>query len=151
VRFETTMRALLEREPVAVIEVSPHPLLVLNIQQMLDTTPGAAGMVVGSLRRDEGGLARMYRSAAEAFVAGVAVSWEAAFPAGDGRWVELPTYAFQRQRYWLDTPNETTAASTSDHPLLDAVIDLPGDGERGGVVGSGRLSLQRHPWLADHT
>ncbi len=151
VRFESTMRGLLEREQGTVIEVSPHPLLTVNIQQMLETIPGAAGATVGSLRRGEGGLARFYHSVAEAFVAGVEVSWEAAFPGEDGRWVELPTYAFQRQRYWLNTPNETTTESTSDHPLLDAVIDLPDDGERGGVVGSGRLSLERHPWLADHT
>ena len=150
VQFEAAMKSLLEREHCAFIEVSPQPLLKVNIQEMLDTTPGAAGVVVGSLRRREGGLARLYRSAAEAFVAGVAVSWQAAFPGEDARWVELPTYAFQRQRYWLNTPNETTTASTSDHPLLDAVIDLPDDGERGQVVGSGRLSLERHPWLADH-
>ncbi|MFD9499444.1 SDR family NAD(P)-dependent oxidoreductase [Streptomyces sp. NPDC060035] len=150
VQFEATMRRLLEQGHGAFIEVSPHPLLTINIQEMLDATPGADGVVVGSLRRGDGGLARLYRSVAEAFVAGVAVSWEAVFPGGDGRWVELPTYAFQRRRYWLHTPNETTSGSTSDHPLLDAVIDLPDDGERGGVVGSGRLSLERHPWLADH-
>nr|WP_107439673.1 type I polyketide synthase [Streptomyces phaeoluteigriseus] len=153
VRFEAAMRSLLDRQHGAFIEVSPHPLLTVNIQEMLDTTPGAARVVVGSLRRGDGGPARLYRSAAEAFVAGVAVRWEAALPGGDGRWVELPTYAFQRQRYWLDTPEETTAGSTarstSDHPLLDAVIDVPGDGERGGVVGSGRLSARRHPWLTD--
>ncbi|MEU6770350.1 SDR family NAD(P)-dependent oxidoreductase [Streptomyces sp. NPDC046759] len=150
VRFETTMKSLLDREHGAFIEVSPHPLLTVNIQEMLDATPGAARVVVGSVRRGDGGLARLYRSAAEAFVAGVAVSWQAAFPGWDGRWVELPTYAFQRQRYWLNAPGETTTASTSDHPLLDAVIDLPDDPERGAVVGGGRLSLERHPWLADH-
>ncbi|MEV5873285.1 SDR family NAD(P)-dependent oxidoreductase [Streptomyces sp. NPDC052101] len=150
VQFEATMKSLLDQDHGAFIEVSPHPLLTVNIQGMLDTTPGAARVVVGSLRRGNGGLARLYRSAAEAFVAGVAVSWEPAFPGRDGRWVELPTYAFQRQRYWMSTPRETTSESTSDHPLLDAVIDLPDDAERGGVVGSGRLSLERHPWLADH-
>jgi acyl transferase domain-containing protein/acyl carrier protein len=151
VRFETTMRGLIEQAHGTVIEVSPHPLLTLNIQEMLEASPGAAGLVTATLRRGEGGLARLYRSAAEAFVAGVAVSWGAAFPGWEGRWVELPTYAFQRQRFWLNTPNESTAATTSDHPLLDAVIDLPDDTEgSGGVVGSGRLSLQRHPWLADH-
>ncbi|MEV1084883.1 SDR family NAD(P)-dependent oxidoreductase [Streptomyces sp. NPDC050211] len=151
VQFAAAMGRLVEQEPhSAVIELSPHPLLVMNIQEMFDTTPGATGFAVGSLRRDEGGLARLYQSAAEAFVAGLAVSWQAAFPGRDGRWAELPTYAFQRQRYWLNTPGETTTASTSDHPLLDAVIDLPGDGESGGVVGSGRLSPERHPWLADH-
>ncbi|WSY37695.1 SDR family NAD(P)-dependent oxidoreductase [Embleya sp. NBC_00888] len=150
VQFEAAMRRLLEEDYGAFVEVSPHPLLTINIQDMLDGTPGAGRVVVGSLRRGDGGPARLYRSVAEVFVAGAAVSWEAALPRPDGRWVELPTYAFQRQRYWLDAPHETTGESTSDHPLLDAVIDLPDDGERGGVVGSGRLSLRRHPWLADH-
>ncbi|MFF0885014.1 SDR family NAD(P)-dependent oxidoreductase [Streptomyces sp. NPDC003456] len=151
VRFAAAMGRLAEQEPgAAVVEVGPHPLLVMTVQEILDTTPGATGFVVGSLRRDEGGLARLYRSAAEAFEAGLDVRWQAAFPGWEGRWVELPTYPFQRQRHWLDTPGETTGASTSDHPLLDAVIELPADGERAGVVGSGRLSPERHPWLADH-
>ncbi|MEU1040843.1 type I polyketide synthase [Streptomyces sp. NPDC005907] len=152
VQFAAAMGNLVAQEPdSAVIELSPHPLLVMTIQEMFDTTPGATGFAVGSLRRDEGGFARLHRSAAEAFVAGAAVSWQAAFESADGRWAELPTYAFQRQRYWLNTPTETTTASTSDHPLLDAVIELPDDGGHHGVVGSGRLSLERHPWLADHT
>ncbi|MCZ4511223.1 SDR family NAD(P)-dependent oxidoreductase [Streptomyces sp. ActVer] len=150
VRFEAAMNCLLGQGYGAFVEVSPHPLLTINIQDMLDTTPGVEGVVVGSLRRGDGGPARLYRSVAEAFVAGVEVSWDAAFPGWDGRWVELPTYAFQRQRYWLNTPDETTTRSTSDHPLLDAVIDLPDDSGRGGLVGSGRLSSARHPWLADH-
>ncbi|MFG2957394.1 type I polyketide synthase [Streptomyces sp. NPDC048291] len=150
VQFEAAMRHLVEPERCAFIEVSPHPLLTINIQEMLDAAPGAAGVVVGSLRRGDGGPARLYRSAAEAFVAGVPVSWEAAFPGWEGRWAELPTYPFQRQRYWLDTPFETTTESTSEHPLLDAVIDLPDDGEHGALVGSGHLSLRRRPWLADH-
>ncbi|MEU5958589.1 SDR family NAD(P)-dependent oxidoreductase [Streptomyces sp. NPDC047525] len=152
VRFEAAMRNLVEQERnSAVVEISPHPLLTPTIQEMFDAAPGGAGFAVSSLRRGEGGLARLYRSAAEAFVAGAAVSWEAAFPGREGRWVDLPTYAFQRQRYWLNPIDETTgAASASDHPLLDAVIDLPDEEERGGVVGCGRLSLERHPWLADH-
>ncbi|MFH9010742.1 SDR family NAD(P)-dependent oxidoreductase [Streptomyces sp. NPDC017943] len=159
VQFAAAMARLVEREPdSAVVELSPHPLLVLTIQELFDTTPGATGCVVGSLRRDEGGLARLHRSAAEAFVAGADVAWQAAFPDRDGRWAELPTYAFQRQRYWLDTPRDATHDATSDHPLLDAVVDLPaGTGHagvagagRGGVAGAGRLSLERRPWLAEH-
>ncbi|SEF53033.1 Acyl transferase domain-containing protein [Actinacidiphila yanglinensis] len=153
VRFEATMEGLLAADYRAFVEVSPHPLLMVNIQQMLDTAAGAGGapgVAVGTLRRGDGGLARLYRSAAEVFVAGVDVSWRAAFPDQGGPWVELPTYAFQRQRYWLNTPQEGGVAGMSDHPLLDVVIDLPDDGEHGGVVAGGRLSLERHPWLADH-
>ena len=149
VRFEEAVRALAAQGFGCFVEASPHPVLTIGVEQTLDSA-GAEAVVTGTLRRTEGGLARFHRSAAEAFTAGAAVAWEAAFPGDGGRFVDLPTYAFQRQRYWMNTPAETTAASTSDHPLLDAVIDLPDDGEHGGIVGSGRLSPERHPWLADH-
>ncbi|WP_394425996.1 SDR family NAD(P)-dependent oxidoreductase [Streptomyces sp. SGAir0957] len=156
VQFGTAMGRLVERERDSVaVEVSPHPLLVMNIQEMYDETPGATGLAVGTLRRDAGGLTRVHESAAEAFVAGLDVAWRQVFAPRDNEAAEpvaLPTYPFQRRRYWIDTPEETTAARTSDHPLLDAVIDLPGEGPdgSGGVVASGRLSLERHPWLGEH-
>ncbi|MFH8342799.1 SDR family NAD(P)-dependent oxidoreductase [Streptomyces sp. AM6-12] len=149
VRFEEATRALAEQGFRCFVEASPHPVLTVGVEQTLDGA-GVEAAVVGTLRRDEGGLARLYRSAAEAFVAGAAVSWQAAFPDQGGRWTELPTYAFERHRYWLDAPRETTAGSTSDHPLLDAVIELPATEGRCGIAGSGRLSLERHPWLAEH-
>ncbi|MER7173082.1 type I polyketide synthase, partial [Streptomyces mesophilus] len=150
VQFATAMQGLIEQEPdSAVIEISPHPLLVMTVQEMFDATEGATGFAVGSLRRDEGGFARLYESAAEAFTAGADVAWQAAFEGVDDTGVDLPTYAFQRRRYWLNTPEETTAVGTSDHPLLDSVIDLPDDGGRTSVVGSARLGLERHPWLAE--
>ncbi|MFE9453848.1 SDR family NAD(P)-dependent oxidoreductase [Streptomyces sp. NPDC006739] len=150
VRFEEATRALAEQGFRFFVEASAHPVLTFGVEQTLDSA-GAEAAVVGTLRRGEGGLARFHRSAAEAFVAGAEVAWEAAFPDWDGRWVELPTYAFQRQRYWLDTPQETTTRSTSDHPLLDAVIELPQDQDQKhrGVAAGGRLSPERHPWLAD--
>ncbi|MEU3404559.1 SDR family NAD(P)-dependent oxidoreductase [Streptomyces sp. NPDC006670] len=144
VRFEEAVRALAAEGFRFFVEASAHPVLTVGLEQTLEDA-GADALAVGTLRRGEGGLARFHRSAAEAFVAGAPVTWRGAFPDRSGPWAELPTYAFQRQRYWLDTPAETTAAATSDHPLLDAVVDLPG-----GVAGSGRLSLSRHPWLADH-
>ncbi|MFC3991230.1 SDR family NAD(P)-dependent oxidoreductase [Actinoplanes siamensis] len=65
--------------------------------------------------------------------------------------MDLPTYAFQRERFWLDAPRSGDASglglATVDHPLLAAVIADP-DGD--GVQFSGSVSLPTHPWLADH-
>ncbi|WP_308120714.1 acyltransferase domain-containing protein, partial [Streptomyces bambusae] len=72
------------------IEVSPHPVLV----------HGLPDTAVGTLRRGEGGTDRFTASLAEAFVHGVAVEWSSVFPGAVGG-VELPTYAFQRERFWL--------------------------------------------------
>ncbi|NBH09430.1 hypothetical protein GTY80_40105, partial [Amycolatopsis sp. SID8362] len=63
------------------------------------------------------------------------------------------TYAFQRDRYWLESPagaGDVGSAGlvTADHPLLGAVVPLP---ETGGLVCTGALSLRTHPWLADHS
>src|SRR5271166_4192366 len=70
-----------------------------------------------------------------------------------GRRVQLPTYAFQRQRFWLD-PGSTTAGDAgglglvgAKHALLGAVVQRP---DSGGVVLTGRLSTSAQPWLADH-
>jgi polyketide synthase 12 len=68
---------------------------------------------------------------------GVAIVWTRFFP--DGQSVELPTYAFQRQRYWLGPSN-------ADHPLLGTTVDQA----CGGLLVTGRLSLDIQPWLADH-
>ncbi|MGV9387486.1 polyketide synthase dehydratase domain-containing protein, partial [Nonomuraea sp. NPDC003707] len=118
---------------------------------ILDAT-GTSGVAVGSLRRGEGGPDRFMRSAGEAFTAGVGVDWQRLLP-GTSVGAELPTYAFQHQRYWL----ESTVAGVSDagglgqarveHPLLGAAVELP---DQGGLVLTGRISTATHPWLADH-
>nr|WP_239157733.1 type I polyketide synthase [Streptomyces sp. SID13726] len=82
------------------VEVSPHPVLVSAVQDGLDEQGG--GMALGTLRRDQGGAERLLRSLAEAFVQGASVDWRALLPVGSTAHVDLPTYAFQRSRYWLE-------------------------------------------------
>ncbi|MEU4933207.1 SDR family NAD(P)-dependent oxidoreductase, partial [Streptomyces yokosukanensis] len=83
---------------------------------------------------------------------GVDVDWGAVFEGVSARRVQLPTYAFQHQRYWLKSQRPTGDVSAAglaapQHPLLGAAVELPGTG---GVAFTGRWSLRTHPWLADH-
>ncbi|MFD7507403.1 SDR family NAD(P)-dependent oxidoreductase [Streptomyces sp. NPDC059850] len=133
------------------VEMSPHPVLGFVLGESMEAA-GVDGAVIGSLRRDEGGLDRFLRSVGEAYVAGVEVDWTVAFDQADTRHVTLPTYPFQRQRYWLRAGRpagdvSTAGLSTPDHPLLGAEVELPGSN---GLVLTGRWSTRTHSWLADH-
>ncbi|KUJ65095.1 hypothetical protein ACZ90_51825, partial [Streptomyces albus subsp. albus] len=73
-----------------------------------------SALVVGSLRRDEGGMRRMLTSLAQAHVRGVPVDWSVLLP-GTAH-LDLPTYAFQRQRYWVETAAAPTGSPAADPP-----------------------------------
>ncbi len=155
VRFEETTRRLVEQGFGLFVEASAHPVLTVGLQETLHDLREAGEKVVvaGSLRRGDGGLDRFLTSLAEVYVRGTAVDWQAVFAGWGAAPVELPTYAFQRRRYWMELSGKRTADVTSagltpaGHPLLGAAVDLA-DGA--GTVLAGRLSLQTHPWLADH-
>ncbi|NUP50070.1 MAG: SDR family NAD(P)-dependent oxidoreductase, partial [Catenulispora sp.] len=98
VEFDRAVRTLAQNGHRTFIEVSPHPVLTGAITDTLDTLDMAAPTVLGTIRRDEGGPARLLTSLAEAHVHGLDVDWTAVLAAG--RQVALPTYAFQHRRYW---------------------------------------------------
>ncbi|WP_345004932.1 SDR family NAD(P)-dependent oxidoreductase, partial [Streptosporangium album] len=150
VGFAPAVGRLLEQRHRVFVEVSPHPVLAIGVQECADEA-GVEAVIAGTLRRDNGGLDRVLMSAAELFVRGVEVDWLGVLPGG--RKVDLPTYAFQHRRYWPDRVGshvgDVTAAglATAGHPLLGAAVGLAG---LDGVVLTGRISLSSHPWLADH-
>jgi polyketide synthase 7 len=153
VEFEQAVRGAVEHGYSVFIESSPHPVLLTGIEEtLMDCGADAAdAVVVPTLGRDDGGLERFWTSAGQLFVAGVDLDWSAVFAGSGGQRVELPTYAFQRRRYWL-TPvaGASDAASLglgpAEHALLGAVMHQPD----GAVVLTGRLSVTVQRWLADH-
>uniref|UniRef100_A0AAU3GPI9 SDR family NAD(P)-dependent oxidoreductase n=1 Tax=Streptomyces sp. NBC_01401 TaxID=2903854 RepID=A0AAU3GPI9_9ACTN len=139
VRLDTVVRALNAAGHGVFVEVSPHPVLTSAIE---DT---ATGTVTGTLRRDAGGRDRFLLSLAGLHVAGVPVDWSAVLPAA--RRIELPTYAFQHKRYWLDPAIEHLGGAADGHPLIGRAQPVA---DSGTLLYTGRLSLRTHPWLADH-
>ncbi|MEU9152751.1 SDR family NAD(P)-dependent oxidoreductase [Streptomyces sp. NPDC048417] len=112
VAFDPAVRTLLAAGFRYFVEVSPHPVLVTAVQEIAEDA-GADVAAVGSLRREQGGLDRFLRSAADAHTRGAPVDLGAALAGRDTAWVDLPTYPFQRQRYWPE-PDPTAATATSD-------------------------------------
>lgn len=150
VLFEPTTRTLLGAGYGVFVECSPHPVLLNSIEETADAA-GTDVTGLGSLRRDDGGADRLLTSLGEAFVAGVPVDWSPVFAGMPVRTADLPTYAFQRERYWLGrsaATGDVTAAGlrSAGHPLLGAAVPVAG----GGTLFTGRLSLSTTPWLADH-
>ncbi|WP_445800819.1 type I polyketide synthase [Streptomyces malaysiensis] len=150
VRFADGVRALAEYGVSTYLELGPDGTLSAMGRECLDDGQAA---FVPALRR-EGDETRAFVTAlASCHTRGVHVDWAAVLGGARNGSVDLPTYAFQREHYWLvgDGRGAGDVASAGlagvGHPLLGAVVEVPGSGE---VLFSSRLSLGSHPWLADH-
>jgi acyl transferase domain-containing protein/NADPH:quinone reductase-like Zn-dependent oxidoreductase/short-subunit dehydrogenase/acyl carrier protein len=151
VLFEQAVRWSYEHGYRTFVESSPHPVLTVGMQESLEDYRDGPS-VVGTLRRNEGGMRRFLLSAAEVHVHGKTPNLASMLDDTGACRIDLPTYAFEQKRYWIDpTPGFVDASSlgvtAAEHPLLGAVVELADSGE---VILTGRLSLASHPWLADH-
>ncbi|MEU0839171.1 type I polyketide synthase [Streptomyces sp. NPDC005962] len=123
VELEGAVRRLLDEGFGVFIESSAHPVLAMGVQETAEDA-GLDAAAIGSLRRDEGGLDRFWASLGEAWTRGVHVDWQAVFEGTGAERVELPTYAFQHQHYWLEAgtaPAPATAADPVEARFWDAV------------------------------
>ncbi|HTF50115.1 MAG TPA: type I polyketide synthase, partial [Pseudonocardia sp.] len=159
VQFDRAIRGLRQGGYGLFVEVSAHPVLTAAVEAILESMAGTAGearagaapVVVGTLRRDDGGVARMLESLAELHVRGVPLDWRGVLAGGAG--VELPTYAFERQRFWPLSLSagagdlRSAGLDSIGHPLLGAVVELADGDAR---VVTGRLSVRAQPWLGEH-
>ena len=146
VQFAPAMQALAERGCTACLEIGPHPTLLGMARQC----PGAETMLsLPSLRRGRGDWTQMLESLAALYTAGVEIDW-AAFDAPYRRRKRvLPTYPFQRERYWVDAAPAAEASPLPPplHPLLGSEVLQAASADR---VFETRLGPTRQPWLADH-
>jgi acyl transferase domain-containing protein len=128
------------------LEVSPHPILLPALEEVCSDSE-LEGTVVGSLVRDCPERMSMLAALGKLHVSGCQVELEHLFSEAPARPVELPSYAWQRTRYWIESSgSQTRHGEATGHPLLGVRLSLAG----ADAVYESVLSQAEHPWLYDH-
>ncbi|MBB6170277.1 acyl transferase domain-containing protein/acyl carrier protein [Nocardiopsis mwathae] len=151
VRFADGIRALEAEGVTTFVELGPDGVLSGMGQDCVTGDADVAFFPV--LRKDRGEERELVTGLGVLHARGTAVDWEAFFAGRGADRVDLPTYAFQRERFWLNSEGDESGSvgfaglETVDHPLLSAAVAIP---ESGGRVLTGRLAVGTQQWLADH-
>nr|WP_263973131.1 type I polyketide synthase [Streptomyces dioscori] len=150
VRFADCVRHLESKGVTRYVELGPDGVLTAMAQACLRDPDEE--VTVAALRKDRAEPSALLAAVGRLHVAGSSVDWRGVFAGRGATRVELPTYAFQRRRHWLDTQAVSGDASglgqvAARHPLLGAVVVSP---DSDGLVLTGRLSTAGQPWLAGH-
>jgi amino acid adenylation domain-containing protein len=143
VRFADGVDRLIQHGCDTVVELSPHPVLTAAVSECYQRC-GKKVVALPSLRRKEDERAIMLRTAAELHVHGYSLDWLNVMP-GPRRFVRLPTYPWQRQRYWSESEESlATRLSAPTHPLLGIARNSPRP------LWEVRLDLRQTLYLAEH-
>ncbi|MEU3457146.1 SDR family NAD(P)-dependent oxidoreductase, partial [Micromonospora sp. NPDC006766] len=146
VRFADVIGDLAGRGVTTFLEVGPDATLTGLGRQITDDA-----VFINLQHRTRPEETELLTGLATAWTRGTTIDWTPLLAGGQR--VNLPTYAFQRETYWLDAIESTTGGirqaglGTTDHPLLSAVV-VAADG--GGVTLTGRLALGTQRWTGDH-
>jgi acyl transferase domain-containing protein/acyl carrier protein len=149
VRFADGVRCLAREGVTDFVELGPDAVLTTLARDCLPEAEATGGLIA-TLRRGRHEGEAVVRAVALLRLRGATPDWRTVFPGA--RRVDLPTYPFQRERYWLAAPEGAVDAgglglTATGHPVLGAVLSAA---DRDTHVFTGRLSAHTHPWLADH-
>ena len=123
------------------LEVGPHPILASAVKESLGPR-GASALVLPSLRRGDAGLGSLRWSAASLYVVGFDLEWGRVSP--PGRFVRLPGYPWQRERFWLDDgDNQLCTCKVRIRDGMDSLAS-PGQGRNGKANGHPVAPVERH-------
>ncbi|MFD1146209.1 type I polyketide synthase, partial [Saccharothrix hoggarensis] len=148
VRFADAVRALADAGATAFVEIGPDAVLTALVGEVLGDRAQAA---VPVLRRTTPDAEALITGLGRLHAHGVDVDWSSFFAGTGARRIDLPTYAFQRSRYWVRNEEAANTAAlgvrAAEHPMLGAAVTVADTGD---VLLTGLLSPKAQPWLADH-
>ncbi|WP_280182962.1 type I polyketide synthase [Nocardia cyriacigeorgica] len=146
VRYAAGVDSLVQLGVRRFIEVGPDAVLSAMTRQCLPAELETRALVTAASRRGTDEVIQFLTMLAQAHNAGLEVDWGPVLGGREPARIDLPTYAFQRSRYWLEVDHAITAGGLG-HPIVSGLVPVAGKDE---WLGSGKLSLTRHPWVADH-
>ncbi|WP_446466348.1 type I polyketide synthase, partial [Streptomyces sp. BRA346] len=112
VRFLDGVHTLADKGATTFLELGPDAVLTAMAQDCLPDTDGVRYGSALRASRPEG--ETVTAALALAYVRGKKVDWAAPYAGTGATTVDLPTYAFQRQSYWLNAPVATAPAASGD-------------------------------------
>ena len=125
VRFIQSIQTLYEQNYRFFLEIGPHPVLLGMGAQYIT---GDKCVWLPSLRRSHDDWEQILKTLGRLYVDGSSIDWESFYKYRPHRRVPLPTYPFQRERYWSELPNKQRRiwyGYESNHPLLGQKIRSP--------------------------
>ncbi|NIO82504.1 MAG: SDR family NAD(P)-dependent oxidoreductase [Candidatus Aminicenantes bacterium] len=154
VLFSAAVQQMLEDGYEIFLEISPHPILSSSVQEWMHFLR-RKGTVLPSLRKKKSEPGVILDSFGTLYTLGFEVNWGKLYPQ-KGRCLWLPTYTWQRKRYWIDTPKPGSKGTTAFsqewapgsmlHPLLDQRLHSP----LNEILFESRISTDSLPFLQDH-
>jgi len=154
VRFQQAMETLKGQGYQVFVEVGPGTTLAGLGRQ---TIGGEEAVWATSMKKGRGEWAQILESMGKMYVRGAEINWRGFDEPYGRRRVALPTYPFERQRYWIESskdgrvtaPRRRIAADNLlEHPLLGRRMELAGNQEV--CVWENQISIKDLPYLGDH-
>ncbi len=147
VRFTDATQSMINDGFTVFVELSPHPILSRYITELLEKA-SKKGLVVGSIRKGEEDMLNLLGSLGNMYTYGYPANWKEIFK-GTGNRIDLPTYPFQRESFWIETEEgKQIRLGKKIHPLIkkhtesarfsnDHIWDI-------------NLDKRLLPWIDDH-
>ncbi|MEV5877193.1 type I polyketide synthase [Streptomyces sp. NPDC052101] len=154
VRFAPAVQSLADAGVRRFVEVGPDAVLAALTRQTVTDEVASRSLVAAAARRGVDEVDQFLRSLAAAHCSGAGVDWAPLSPGRPVPHLDLPVYAFQHRRYWVQPDDDAlgdmgrAGLCALDHPMLRVAAPLAGRDE---WLFSGRLSTTDQPWIADHT